>query len=516
MTSGPPAVLEGEGSSEPLAAHSEPGSLRVASALGLPDAGRVLRDFLTYLPTQIVPAVAGFLALPILARRLAPTELGVLAIAQTLASLGWILTSQWLTSAAMRELPGARAAGVLGSVSRTLARGLGVTAVLFSCFVGLVALLGVFSGAIGGNVLLIAAVAGGLVIQNVAGTLYTATLRTGAYAALELVGRTGGIALGIYFVFHGHKLQGYLLGVASVSVIAGLIGLAFAWPRRSARVEHAAATSVRAWLSYGAPVAVSAAAVWGLMFVDRYLLAALSNTGEVGLYSLGAVIGDKAVAIPILAFYTAARPLLMTAYEVHGREEMERLMRAYTRVILLIGIPILAYVSVTDRQLISVLAAGDYRNFYRDAASVIPFVAAGSLIYLLALIGSTGLTVSRRTRQLVYGSLIGLGANVVANLILIPPYGALGAAISTPIGTAAFLFSTRIWARRHATWHFPYGTLSRAAAAGALGVGAALAVMQPLDSDVARLVLTAAAGGIVYVLALWLFGERRGGESVTA
>mgnify|MGYP003336594428 CR=1 FL=1 len=51
---------------------------------GSHDAGRALRDFATYLPTQAIPAIAGFLVLPLLARKLTPTELGVLAIAQTL------------------------------------------------------------------------------------------------------------------------------------------------------------------------------------------------------------------------------------------------------------------------------------------------------------------------------------------------------------------------------------------------------------------------------------------------
>src|SRR5438105_4123651 len=59
---------------------------RLASHLGLVETGRVLAHFATYLPSQAIPALAGFLVLPILARRLFPTELGVLAITQTLVS----------------------------------------------------------------------------------------------------------------------------------------------------------------------------------------------------------------------------------------------------------------------------------------------------------------------------------------------------------------------------------------------------------------------------------------------
>ena len=66
---------------------AEPGlAIRVASAIGIRDAGRVLRDFTySYLPNQALAAVAGAIALPILAHELTPTYLGVLTI---LASTG--------------------------------------------------------------------------------------------------------------------------------------------------------------------------------------------------------------------------------------------------------------------------------------------------------------------------------------------------------------------------------------------------------------------------------------------
>ena len=92
--------------------------MRLARTLGLAEAGRALRDFATYLPTQVIPAIAGVLVLPILARELAPSELGVLAIAQTLITLGWTAAGSWLTTTLIRELPAARQAGNLRPLLR--------------------------------------------------------------------------------------------------------------------------------------------------------------------------------------------------------------------------------------------------------------------------------------------------------------------------------------------------------------------------------------------------------------
>src|SRR5438067_1902687 len=79
--------------------------VRFATVLGVSEAGRVLQDFATYLPTQALPAIAAAIALPVLARRLFPTDIGVLAIAQNLITLGWTFAGSWLAIAIIRELP---------------------------------------------------------------------------------------------------------------------------------------------------------------------------------------------------------------------------------------------------------------------------------------------------------------------------------------------------------------------------------------------------------------------------
>ena len=84
-------------------------------------------------------------------------------------------------------------------------------------------------------------------------------------------------------------------------------------------------------VEYGVPIAITGVATWALFLVDRYLLALLEDTAAVGVYSVGAVIGDKVITIPTFAFFIAARPLLFTAMETRGRAEVELLVRARGR-----------------------------------------------------------------------------------------------------------------------------------------------------------------------------------------
>lgn len=490
--------------------------VRLASAFGVREAGRVLRDFVTYLPTQVIPAIAGFLVLPVLARQLAPTELGVLAIAQTLITVAWIVSGQWLANAIMRELPASRSGAELRAFSDTLRRGIGVTGLLLAVVSAGLALVGLFADAVGDNLVLILAAAAGLVLHNLAISLFSSSLRPRAYVVVDVLGRTGGIALGVALVFEGYKVHGYLLGVAIASCAVGAFGLWAGWPRSGVQVRESAGTDVRAWGLYGAPLATGTVAVFALLLIDRYLLAALKDTGAVGVYSVGAVLGDKAVVIPTFAFYTAARPLLVTAFERHGRGEVERLMRAYTRVVLLVGLPVVAMAAATAGELVPLLASGAYADFYEPAATVVPIVAGGSLVYALSRVGETGLVLAKRTRPFVLAALFALTVNVVANLLLIPPYGITGAAIATPIGNLALLLGVQVYARRHATWRFPFGTLLRGAAAAGIGYAAGRGAMELVDPGLAKIALAALAGGAAYLAALALLGERRGSAPAAA
>ena len=211
-------------------------------------------------------------------------------------------------------------------------------------------------------------------------------------------------------------------------------------------------TDLTGWIRFGFPAGLSALTLWGLFFIDRYLLAALRDQYAVGIYSVGAVIGEKAVSIPTLAFFTAASPLLVRAFEHHGRSEVERLMRAYTRVLTLFGLPIVAYLVANAGILVPVLAGTQY---YQPAAAVAPVIALGSFLYGLALIGNTGLVVARRTAPLVVGSLAGLTVNIVANLIFTPIQFGLrnlplaAADILVVLGTIVWSM-VAVWA--HARW----------------------------------------------------------------
>ncbi len=481
--------------------------VRLAALFGVSEAGRALRDFATYLPTQALPAIAAAVSLPVLARRLFPTEIGVLAIAQNLITLGWTVVGSWLAVTIIRELPAHRARGKLGAFERTLRRAFGLSLLNFCCFLGLMGIAAIFGSSISSNFLLIAAAVAGFFFQYIAVSLFAASLRPRAYAFVEICARVGGIALGIALVLRGHGVQGYLTGLAAVSLSLGLGALWFAWPRvdrRETRDTHELGT----WVRYGVPASAAAVMLWGLNFVDRYILAVLRDTSAAGVYTIGNIIGDRLVMVPMFAFGLASTPLLVHAFERHGRIEVERLMRAYARIVLLAGLPCIAFAWAAGGALVTLITGYNY-IFYSEAAPVAPIVATGSLMFALASLASTGLIIAKHTPSMIVAGAAGFVANVVANLALIPPLGVKGAAIATPIGMGVYLTVSYTLARRHATWRFPYGTLVRAAVAAALGYVAAVEAVPDGLYQGWKILLYAVIGLATYLTVLVVLGERR-------
>jgi len=473
--------------------------------VGLRGVGRALRDFATYLPTQAIPAIAGFLVLPVLARRLAPTDLGILALAQTLVSLGWTVIGSWLTQVIIREFPAARAHGTVGAFGATFRHALALTTAAYVLFLALVAAGAAASDAIASNFWLIAAAILGLTIQNLAVSLYAASFRPVSFAVVDVLARVGGIAVGVALVFLGYGVHGYLFGLATASMLVGVVGLYFAWPRGPV-VEAPPRGELTAWVRYGVPSGLAGIVLWGLFFIDRYLLAAFKSAHEVGVYSVGSVIGDKSVTLPTTAFFTAAAPLLVAAYTRAGKDEVERLMREYTRVILLIGLPIIGFLVASSGIIVPALAGSLY---YHEAATVVPIIAVGSLIYVLALVSNTGLVVAKKTLPLASSAGIGLAANVIANLALIPPFGIVGAAVATPIGMAFYLGALQLFSRKYARWDFPRATLVRGTVATLCGTAIGATVAHTSNSGPVQIVVIAFLGGVVYVAVLALLREHR-------
>lgn len=182
----------------------------------------------------------------------------------------------------------------------------------------------------------------------------------------------------------------------------------------------------RGLLTFGLPNVFSNVSFWVLQLSDRYLLGhfkSLSQTASYAVaYSLGGVL-NVFILVPLsLAWPTFSFTIAKRRDAAHIFQFVFR----WSSLILLFA----AYaLSLTSIALLDIL----FPLSYHSAAPIIPIITLSIMFYGVYGFFATGLSIRRKMWYIVAFMTIAAVVNVACNLILIPLYGSLGAALSTLI-----------------------------------------------------------------------------------
>ena len=263
---------------------------------------------------------------------------------------------------------------------------------------------------------------------------------------------------------------------------------------------------LREALAFGLPRIPHAVANQVIGVADKYFLNAFVSIGEVGLYSIGASFG-LGLKLFLSAFEYAWTPFFLGAMKEPDAKEIYRKVSTYVVAALILLVAGLCAVSTDLVRLWTAPA-------FHAAAAVTPWIALGVMFQGLYLVGSIGLIISRRTSRYPLATGIAAATSVLANVLLIPRFGILGAAWSQTIayGTLAAVtiaFSWRVYPIR-----YEWSRLLRIAVAGALAFVAGNRLPLSEWSPVLGILLRGAAtvatyGAVLFITGFFHAGERR-------
>jgi O-antigen/teichoic acid export membrane protein len=299
-------------------------------------------------------------------------------------------------------------------------------------------------------------------------TLLRMEERSGLWVGISLFRVVGSLCLNIYLVvFRGLGVFGVLLSFAVVSVAVFFLTSI----PRFRRVRLTFDTGVlRRLLAFGLPFLPVLLGILVIDLSDRYVLQWFRSTEEVGIYSLGYKIG-QIMMLAVSAFSMGWAPLRYRIYEREDATEVYRricTLFAGGAAFLLVGI------SVYGHELVWVAATPEYFS----AARIIPFAGAGYVLYGLHLIATTGMGVTKKTRGLPLAVLFAAGLNLLGNLLLIPPFGMMGAAVATVLAYLVLVVATDRLSQRHYAVPYEWGRIAIIGAVAG-GIVALDTVLQP-------------------------------------
>ena len=411
----------------------------------------------TYTLGNVLSKVVGFLMIPLYTRYLTPADYGLLELLTLTSSVLSMLIGLRLSSALVRFY----------SESADEAK----RNTLVATIVGLMLLMSTGSAALLslGSPLVSQAVLGdrehGIhfvfvfislafeLLLSVGYTYLRVVEKSGLYVAVSLAQLALGLSLNILFIA---GMQWGVWGILTSMVLSnGLIALLlliYTLRRVGLKIRL---DDVPRLMRFTLPLIPAGLLIFVLNMGDRFLLGRLTSLDAVGLYSLGYKFGmilSVFVGEPFILAWTVRR---VDIYKNRSDRDLifARVPTYFVAALSFAGLGI----SMFAPEMLRLVATPEFW----PAASVVPWVVIGYAFYILYFVADFGFFIHSKT--LWYPVISGSSAavNVLLNLILIPRFGVLGAAITTAISFFVCLAITYFASQKYHPIHYEFGRMAK-------------------------------------------------------
>jgi len=249
---------------------------------------------------------------------------------------------------------------------------------------------------------------------------------------------------------------------------------------------------------FGIPLIPTALFLWVTNFSDRIFLVKLADTDEVGLYSVGVRLASAMVLL--LTAFRLAWPAF--AYSIEDDREAKRTYAYVLTYLVLLTTWVAAALALLSPWIVDWIAAPEFAESSR-VVGPLAFAAVAFGAYIVVVIG-----VGRARRTQFNWVVTGASAavNVALNLLLIPSYGMMGAAIATVAAFATMFAGMAWWAQR--IYPVPY-QWRRVVTAAAMGIAIVVAGKLLEVNLVVALALALAYPLALALVGFYLPAERR-------
>ncbi|MDC0534660.1 oligosaccharide flippase family protein [Francisellaceae bacterium] len=193
----------------------------------------------------------------------------------------------------------------------------------------------------------------------------------------------------------------------------------------------------REFIQYGWPFIFTYSLAWGFQSIDRVLLISLGSYDELGIYSASFTLIAPLVLVQGV-FSTVWSPV-MNKLILHHRFKASYILNKLLHLMLTL-MTLGALVIICFSPILHLLLGDEYFQSIKVFGCLL-FIP---VFYVMADIVIAGIVLAKNSRLNMLTTLLSLIINIVLCLILIPLYGALGAAISIS-ASYGMLFVVRWW-----------------------------------------------------------------------
>ncbi|MBE6055085.1 MAG: hypothetical protein E7212_14520 [Clostridium sartagoforme] len=397
----------------------------------------LLKKFIEFAIGNGIVLVLGFISSPIISRLISPEQLGKASMFTTITSLIIVVVMMGIDQAYIRyyydEEEDYRG-GLLGkSLFITILLSLIVTVILLLFYKRI-------------SIFIVDEISFPLVMLILIHTIFSIVgnfamihvrmkQKGKLYSLLNVVNKAS------YLIFVGFLFVAFkdnYMTIIIATILANLIKTIWAiisekkdWKKIS--LINQVNTSTKELVAYGVPFIFSMAITWIFQSVDRISLRIFSSYEEIGLYTGAMTI------IALLNNFQGAFTTFWTpvAYEKYKTNPEDTKFFTNINQIVSVGMLLLSVGLIATKDIVIGILGKDYRG----AQFIFPFLVFMPIMYTISETTVLGINFKKKTKYHVYIASFSAIFNIVGNLLLVPSYGAKGAAISTGLSYIIFFIS---------------------------------------------------------------------------
>jgi O-antigen/teichoic acid export membrane protein len=236
------------------------------------------------------------------------------------------------------------------------------------------------------------------------------------------------VAILLVVIFH-LGIEGVFYAMIAGNIVQVVLGLTFA--RSNFRFRFSKQI-LKAMLVFGIPLVPASISLWILNSSNRYFLTRLGTLDQIGILAVGTRI-SLIINLFITAFSNAWPPF---AYSLLHDRELARKTYARVLTLFLLGTGFVALgISIFSREGTSILATSKYNN----SAALIPWLVFSAISWGLVNIVGIGFEIEKKSYHFSVSTVLGALVTTGMNIIFIPRWGVVGAAVATLMGNLVAL-----------------------------------------------------------------------------
>lgn len=219
-----------------------------------------------------------------------------------------------------------------------------------------------------------------------------------------------------------------MFGIAAGFLAASVISAALLFQRQKLawrlRLERRQLSSL---LVFSLPLMLNELIDYCLTFCGRFFLVHHLGASSVGVYSAAYNLSNNLQVVLITSMGMTTAPILLERFNAEGFESMKSLLRRCISWYCLLGGGMVALAASVGPDLLLFLASSKYQ----EAAGVMLPILSGVFLYGLYGLATSTLFFRNQTRTILSFCLAAAVINVLANWLLVPRIGIMGAALAT-------------------------------------------------------------------------------------